>query len=198
MSTFFEAIKNRRSHYAINKEQVVSDEKIQEIINEAVLHTPSSFNSQSTRVVVLLNDKHDKVWDITAAELKKIVPAENFASTEEKLNSFKAGYGTVLFFEDQEVVEGLQKAFELYADNFPVWANQTNAMHQLVIWTALEEVGFGASLQHYNPLIDEAVAIEWDIPSTWKLIAQMPFGKPAAQPGEKEFKPLEDRVRFYK
>jgi len=196
--SILETIKNRRSYYAISKEQVISDEKIQQIVNEAVLHTPSSFNSQSTRVVVLLNDNHDKVWDITAAELKKIVPAENFASTEEKLNSFKAGYGTVLFFEDQEVIEGLQKAFELYAENFPVWANQTNAMHQLVSWTALEEVGFGASLQHYNPLIDEAVAAEWNIPSTWKLIAQMPFGKPTAQPGEKEFKPLEDRVKFYK
>lgn len=198
MSKILEAIKNRRSYYGLSKEQVVSDEKIQEIVNEAVLHTPSAFNSQSTRVVVLLNEQHDKVWNITANELKKVVPAENFSSTEEKINSFKAGYGTVLFFEDQEVVEGLQKAFELYAENFPVWSNQTNAMHQLVIWTALEEVGFGASLQHYNPLIDAAVAAEYNIPSTWKLIAQMPFGKPSAEPGEKEYKPLEDRVKVYK
>ena len=198
MSTFLEAIKNRRSYYGISKEQVVSDEKIQEIVNEAVLHTPSSFNSQSTRVVVLLNEQHDKVWNITARELQKIVPEENFASTEEKLNSFKAGYGTILFFEDQEVVEELQKNFALYAENFPVWANQTNAMHQLVIWTALEEVGFGASLQHYNPIIDESVQAEWNIPSTWKLIAQMPFGKPTVEAGDKEFKPLEDRVKIYK
>ncbi|KAB7665119.1 nitroreductase family protein [Bacillus sp. B1-b2] len=198
MSAFFEAIKKRRSYYGISKEQVVADEKIQEIINEAVLHTPSSFNAQSTRVVLLLNEEHDKVWNITARELRKIVPEENFASTEEKLNSFKAGYGTVLFFEDQEVIEGLQKNFALYAENFPVWANQTNAMHQLVIWTALEEVGFGASLQHYNPIIDESVQEEWSLPSTWKLIAQMPFGKPTAEPGDKEFKPLEDRVKIFK
>ncbi|MEK4908845.1 nitroreductase family protein [Niallia circulans] len=198
MSAFLEAIKNRRSYYGISKEAVVSDEKIQEIVNEAVLHTPSSFNSQSSRVVVLLQEQHDKLWDMTASELEKIVPAENFSSTKEKINSFKAGYGTILFFEDQEVIEGLQKQFALYAENFPVWANQTNAMHQLVIWTALEEVGFGASLQHYNPLIDEAVQGEWSIPSSWKLVAQIPFGKPIAEPGEKEFKPLEDRVKIYK
>ncbi|WP_446715455.1 nitroreductase family protein [Bacillus sp. T2.9-1] len=198
VTAFLEAIKNRRSYYGISKEQVASDEKIQDIVNEAVLHTPSSFNSQSTRVVVLLNEQHDKLWDLTARELQKIVPAENFSSTKEKLNSFKAGYGTILFFEDQEVVEGLQKQFALYAENFPVWANQTNAMHQLVIWTALEEVGYGASLQHYNPLIDETVQAEWKIPSTWKLVAQMPFGKPTAEPGEKEFKPLEDRVKLFK
>lgn len=71
-------------------------------------------------------------------------------------------------------------------------------MHQLVIWTALEEVGFGASLQHYNPIIDESVQEEWSLPSTWKLIAQMPFGKPTAEPGDKEFKPLEDRVKIFK
>ena len=198
MSALFEAIKKRRSYYGISNEQVASDEKIQEIVNEAVLHTPSSFNSQSTRVVVLLNEQHDKLWNLTANELQKIVPAENFATTKEKINSFQAGYGTILFFEDQEVVEGLQKQFALYAENFPVWANQTNAMHQLVIWTALEEVGYGASLQHYNPLIDKAVQAEWNIPSTWKLVAQMPFGKPTAEPGEEDFKPLEDRVKVFK
>ncbi|HWJ77269.1 MAG TPA: nitroreductase family protein [Niallia sp.] len=198
MSAFLEAIKKRRSYYGIGKEQVVSDEEIQEVVNQAVLHTPSSFNSQSTRVVVLLKEQHDKVWNITARELRKIVPEDRFSSTEEKLNSFKAGYGTILFYEDQAVIEELQQNFALYADNFPIWSNQTNAMHQLVIWTALEELGFGASLQHYNPIIDESVQAEWDIPSSWKLVAQMPFGKPTAEPGEKEFKPLEDRVKIYK
>ena len=42
-------------------------------------------------------------------------------------------------------------------------AQQTSAMHQLAIWTMLEDAGFGASLQHYNPLIDEAVAKQWHI-----------------------------------
>ncbi|MFT8322977.1 MAG: nitroreductase family protein [Bacillus sp. (in: firmicutes)] len=198
MSKILEAIKNRRSYYAISKEQVISDEKIQEIVNEAVLHTPSAFNSQSARVVVLLGEQHDKVWDITADALRKIVPAEKFGPTEEKINSFKAGYGTILFLEDQEVIEGLQKSFASYADNFPIWSHHTSAMHQLVIWTALEEVGFGASLQHYNELIDKAVEAEWSLPTTWKLVAQMPFGKPTAEPGEKEFQSLEERVKVFK
>ena len=71
-------------------------------------------------------------------------------------------------------------------------------MHQLVVWTALEAEGLGASLQHYNPLIDDEVKKEWNIPDNWKLIAQMPFGNPTSQAGEKEFQPLEDRVKFYK
>ncbi len=58
--------------------------------------------------------------------------------------------------------------------------------------------GFGATLQHYNPLIDEEVRKEWGVPENWKLIAQMPFGKPVVPAGEKEYQPLENRVKIYK
>ena len=69
---FYSAIEDRRSIYAISKEQVVSDEKIQEVIYHAVKHTPSAFNSQSARVVVLLGEQHDKLWDITKETLRKL------------------------------------------------------------------------------------------------------------------------------
>ncbi|MCI1592697.1 nitroreductase family protein [Heyndrickxia oleronia] len=195
---FYSAIENRRSYYGISSEAVVSNERIQEVINHAVKHTPSSFNSQSARVVVLTGENHTKLWNITTETLRKIVPAENFGSTQDKMNAFGSGYGTVLFFEDNTVIESLQKQFPLYAENFPVWSQQSNGMLQHVIWTSLELEGFGASLQHYNPLIDDEVKKEWNIPSGWKLIAQMPFGKPTAPAGDKEFAPLEDRVKFYK
>ena len=194
---FYEALKERRSIYAISKETTVSNERIQEVINEAVLHTPSSFNSQSARVVVLFGENHNKLWDITEASLKKIVPEENFAPTKEKIDSFRNGYASVLFFEDQNVVKNLQEQFSLYKDNFPVWSQQSSGMLQYVIWTSLAVEGLGASLQHYNELIEEDVAKEWNIPSGWKLVAQMPFGKPVAGAGEKEFLPLDERVKTY-
>ncbi|MBO1000339.1 nitroreductase family protein [Bacillus sp. SD075] len=195
---FYTAIKERRSYYGINKEVRVSDEKIKEIVEFAVKHTPSAFNSQSSRLVVLTGSAHDKLWDITTQALRKAVGEGDFSGTQQKMDSFKAGYGSVLFFEDESVVKSLQEQFATYADNFPIWSQQTSGMHQLVVWTALESEGLGATLQHYNPLIDEEVKKEWDVPSNWKLIAQMPFGNPAAQPGDKEFKPLEDRIKFYK
>ena len=188
---FFTAVADRRSFYGISKEAVVSDDKIKEIIEHAVKHTPSAFNSQSTRIVLLLGKEHDKLWDITMEALRKIVPADNFSSTEDKINSFKNGYGTVLYFEDNSVIESLQKQFALYKDNFPIWSQQTSGMHQFVIWTALEIEGFGASLQHYNELIENDVKKEWSIPENWKLIGQMPFGKPTAKPDEKQFSPLD-------
>ena len=195
---FYTAIKERRSYYGINKEVQVSDEKIKEIVEFAVKHTPSAFNSQTSRLVVLTGSAHDKLWDITTQALRKAVGDRDFSGTQQKMDSFKAGYGSILFFEDESVVKSLQEQFATYADNFPIWSQQTSGMHQLVVWTALEAEGLGATLQHYNPLIDDEVKKEWDVPSNWKLIAQMPFGNPTAQPGDKEFKPLEDRIKFYK
>ncbi|CAM3348025.1 nitroreductase family protein [Paenibacillus sp. FSL F4-0087] len=200
MSTsFFEALKNRRSYYGISKESTISDAKIQEIVEEAVKYTPTSFNSQTSRAVVLLGEQHDKLWNHTEEILREVVGNEEaFKSTAEKMAGFRSGYGTVLFFEDNNVIAQLQQNFAAYADNFPIWANQSNGMLQLVIWTALEQEGLGASLQHYNPLIDEKVKQEWNIPENWRLIAQMPFGKPTATPGEKEFQPIEQRVKVHK
>ena len=98
------------------------------------------------------------------------------------------------FFEDTAVVEGLQKQFPSYKENFRYGPQQTSAMHQFAVWTMLEDAGFGASLQHYNPLIDEAVAKQWHINPNWKLIAEMPFGTSTQEPGEKQFAPLEERI----
>lgn len=195
---FLTAVADRRTFYGISKEHVVSDSRIKELIDHAVKHTPSAFNSQSARVVLLLGNHHDRLWDMAKEALRKLIPADKFGSTEEKIDSFKNGYGTILFFEDWSVIEGLQKQFALYKDNFPIWSQQASGMHQFVIWTALEEEGLGISLQHYTEVIEADVKKEWDIPDHWKLIAQMPFGKPTTAPDEKQYLPIEDRVKVFK
>lgn len=196
---FYEAIANRRSYYAIGKEKIVNEEKVQEIVNFAVKHIPSSFNSQSGRVIILFNKQHDKIWDIVKGELRKILSDTNYYDSKEKIDTcFASGYGTILFFEDYEIIEGLQKQFQLYRDNFPVWSHQSSGMLQFSIWTALEMNGLGATLQHYNPLIDDEVKKQWSIPEKWKLIAQMPFGNPLEKPIEKEYKSLAERVKIYR
>lgn len=197
--TFSEALKHRRTYYSIAARSPIPEQEIERIIHTAVCHVPSAFNSQSTRVVLLLGESHRKLWEIVKNTLKKIVPEEAFVKTEEKIDrSFAGGYGTVLFFEDRKVVKKLQEAFPAYRENFPGWSLQTSAMHQLAIWVMLEEAGFGASLQHYNPLIDDDVRREWKLPEHWHLIAEMPFGTPAGEPGEKDFQPLEERVKVFK
>ena len=196
---FKEALAHRRSYYALSNQSLISDEEIENIVKFAVKNTPSAFNSQSTRMVLLLGDQHVKLWNIVKDTLRKIVPTEAFKATKSKIDkSFASGYGSVLFFEDQKVVDELQKSFPLYQEKFPMWSQQTSAMHQLAVWIMLENAGFGASLQHYNPLIDEAVLKEWQLPESWTLNAQMPFGIPVQEPGVKEFNPVEERVRIFK
>jgi len=191
------SIKKRRTQYALGKNLPLAKEQVAELVREAVKHTPSSFNSQSSRAVVLFGAESDKLWNIAKEELRKIVPADAFAQSEAKLDSFAAGAGTVLFFEDQNVVKGLQEKFALYADNFPVWSEQSGGMAQHSVWTALSDAGIGASLQHYNPLIDAEVAKTWDIPSSWKLRAQMPFGSNEQPFGEKAFMDDGDRFKVF-
>ena len=197
--SFGEALEHRRTYYSITNQSPISDKEIEDIIKFAVTHVPSAFNSQSTRIVLLLGENHKKLWEIVKETLRKIVTPEAFKSTEAKINgAFACGYGTVLFFEDQSVVKSLQEAFVPYKDNFSGWALQTSAMHQLAIWTMLEDAGLGASLQHYNPLIDEEVRRTWGLPENWNLIAEMPFGVPVSGPGEKEVKELDSRVKVFK
>ena len=194
-----DALQHRRSYYELTPESPIDDAKIEEIIRFAIRHIPSAFNSQSTRLVLLLHEQHKAFWEIVKRTLQAIIPAEAFVATEQKIDrSFASGYGTVLYYEDTTVVRKLQEQFPTYADNFPIWSEHTSAMHQLAIWTMLEDMGLGASLQHYNPLIDEEVIATWKLPATWELIAQMPFGLPLEPPQKKEYKPLCDRVRVFK
>jgi hypothetical protein len=197
-SDFLTAVRERRTIYGIGKELPIPEDRVVEIVKEAVKYTPSSFNSQSARVLVLLGEQHNKLWDMTKEVLRAIVKAEQFASTEQRMNGFRSGYGTVLFFEDMSVIEKMQASFPSYQDNFPIWSQQSSGMLQYVVWTALETEGLGCSLQHYNPLIDEKVKETWSVPESWKLIAQMPFGKPTAPAGDKEFQPLDERVKVAK
>lgn len=192
--SFIEQIKQRRSIYAIGKNVSQKPEQLDAVIQEAIKQSPSSFNSQSSRAVTLYGDSHTKFWEIVRETLRKMVPEENFESTSQKIDSFSAGYGTVLFYEDQDVIKDLQDQFPLYADNFPVWSEHSSAIAQFATWTALAEINIGASLQHYNPIVDEEVAQTFDIPANWKLRAQLVFGSIEAPAGEKSF--MDDSKRF--
>lgn len=192
--TFLDAIEARRTIYTINKNPVMSDEQLEELIKRVVKTMPSAMNSQSARVMVLFEKAHDKLWEITMEQLRKRVPAERFGKTEEKIEGFAAGHGTILYFDEMDIIHGLQEKYPTYKDNFPLWGQQANGMLQFAIWTALEIEGYGASLQHYGEVIEEQVKQEWGIVPSWKLIAQMPFGEPTARPGAKDFAPIEERV----
>ena len=195
--SFLDYIKQRRTIYAVGKNVALTPEQIESVIKEAVNHSPSAFNSQTSRIVTLFGESHLQFWNVVRETLRKIVPDAAFEGTNAKINSFAAGYGTVLFYEDQDVVKSLQEQFALYADNFPVWSEHSSAIAQFAVWTALSEQNIGASLQHYNPIVDAEIAEVFDIPANWKLRAQLVFGSIEAPAGEKTFMAEADRFKTF-
>jgi uncharacterized protein len=191
------SFKSRRSIYTLSDKSPISDDQIHQIAQQAITHTPSSFNSQSTRILVLLGSEHTKLWNsIVKPAVKAVAPPEAWEGSEKKLSGFAAGYGTILFYEDPATIAELTDKFPIYADKFPQWSEHTSAMHQYFLWTALEKEGLGANLQHYNPLIDQQVASTWGVDAKWSLKAQLVFGTPTAQAGEKQFKPVDGERLF--
>jgi uncharacterized protein len=63
-------------------------------VQEAVKHTPTSFNSQSSRAVVVFGEAHHFVWGAVKEEIKAVVPDEEaWKKSEQRLNGFEAAYG---------------------------------------------------------------------------------------------------------
>lgn len=187
-------IEKRRSIRLIDNSIIISDDELINEIKSILKHTPSSYNAQSQRIMVLLNDNHKEFWKLVLEELRKIVPENNFLRTETKINGFMAGYGTVLFFDEEAITNDLTEKFPLYKQNFINWAREQSGMLQINVWNQLAKHNIGASLQHYNEVIEESAKALLSIPASWKMIAQMPFGNSLEEPGQKKFVDVEERI----
>ncbi len=198
MIDYYEALKKRRSHRDVKPESPIGDQRIEEILAHALKHTPTAFNAQGGRIVLTTGKHHDNVWQIVEDALREVVPEGKWEGTEKKIATFKDSYGTVLFFNDESVLKEQQEKMPLYADKFALWAEQSLGMLQHVVWTSFAVEGIGASLQHYNPLIDDSIREYFNLDESWKLSAQMPFGSIKQEAGEKSFEPLEKRLKVFK
>ena len=134
-----DSLEQRRTYYAINNNLPTDEETVISLIQKLTVLVPDSFNMKSSRVAVVFGENHEKLWDNIYNVFEGKVPRA-------KIDSFRAGAGTILYFYDENTVKGLQEQFPPYAANFPVWANQSSGMLQLSIWSGLRELGIGASL----------------------------------------------------
>ena len=167
-SQFNSLAANRRSIYALGDNLSQTPEEIFDLVKQTIKNSPTAFNSQTVRAVVLFGKSSDKVWEIVEDALRKIAKSPDaFEQTKSKIS---------------------------YAANFANWAEQGLGGAQQAVWTALAEQGIGASLQHYNPLIDDAIHQVFNLPADWQLRAEMPFGSIEAPAGEKA--QLDDEEMF--
>lgn len=94
--TLVEAIETRRSLHKLSDDVKVADSRIEEIVRHALLHSPSPFNTQSGRTVLLARDEHKKFWDVAFEVAKASVAPPIFAAAyEPRIKMFRAAYGTV-------------------------------------------------------------------------------------------------------
>lgn len=196
---FLQALENRRSFYHLGKDVTLTQEKITDIVKHCLKYTPAAFNFPTTNVIVAFGKQHEAIWQIVLDCLQeKLAKKEDaFALAKAKIDKFKSGFGTILYFEDIEVIDELKETYAMYAENFATWSSQANGMLQNNIWTALVDAKLGVNLQHYNPLIDDKIKELFNVPDTWKLTAQMPFGSIEEQPKEKDFVDTDVRIRIY-
>ena len=193
-----DSLTRRRSIYALGHTRVVTDFCLEDTLKDCLKNCPTPFNAQSARLVLLLNKKHLDFWNLVLQKVLAVTPLGKKNSAEQKINSFAAAYGTILYFEDTDILAQLQNDFPLYQKNMHDWTFEANGMLQYMVWQSLAENEIGASLQHYNELIEEDVKKMLDLPDSWKILSQMPFGSIEKTPAEKTFLPLENRFKSFK
>jgi len=202
---FMQLLQIRRGHYQIGPDSPLPNAEITKIITHCLRHTPSMFNMQSTRVLVLYGEHHRAFWDLVAGSLPKSimemrpnVAYQHFAQVKDKIASLRSGVGTVLFFEDQDAIDATKARYPAYSAQYDTWTKQSSAIAQYAIWLAFTDLPtpLGITLQHYNPPLDEVQA-RWGVSMQWTMTGQMPFGGITGGPIEKELRPDGDLVKVF-
>ncbi|KAF2706516.1 Nitroreductase [Pleomassaria siparia CBS 279.74] len=193
---FLTAIAARRSAYALAKESPIPNDRILEIVNQALKHAPSPFNVRSARCIVLFGEEHSKLWENAYKVTEEATP-QAIGILGPKIKGFQDAYGTCLFFDDAEAYNELSPRFAALSRTYSEWEEHSSGMHQFIVWTALAAEGLGANLQHYQPSITPYVNKTFDVPASWTLKCEMVFGKPTAGADPKPKTHLEKALRVY-
>lgn len=169
-------INKRRSYRKLEQKENVDFIKLKEELENVVKNTPTAFNMQETIIYILTKENNKKLWNIVFNTLKRIISEDDYLNLEKKINDFSNGNGTILYFMDTNIVENSKKEIKTYSQYFDDWSMQDQGVILYAIWLKLTELGFDASIQHYNPIIDEEVKDIFNIRKDLKLVGQMPFG----------------------
>ncbi|KAL7911029.1 Nitroreductase-like protein [Trichoderma velutinum] len=178
------AAKYRRSVYPLRDTSAVSDDRVADIVKEVLSFAPSSYNTQPVRITLVQGEKHKMLWDIAIEEAEPIlkgVSEDVWNSMSRQFQAFRGAHGSVIFWEDTETIKEASMAHKSAAHMFGEWSDHANAMHQILIWSALELEGVGANLQHMNtiPPVEAAFKIFLGIPNEYKLKAHLNYGDEA-------------------
>ncbi len=196
--TLIDLMKLRRSHYDLTAVSTLERNELRDRLAAVIENAPTGFNSQSSRIVVLYDARHEAFWELVLDGIAKAIGNQGpaFEKSHQKINGLKRSAGTILFFEDEKINTEYKDNFPLYAANIAVWSEQSQGMLQFAVWTMLAEAGMGASLQHYSELVAPKIQTILGLDPAWRLIAQMPFGVPNSVPSPKAKVPGVERIKI--
>lgn len=93
---FREAAQARRSIYQLAAKSPIPDSRLLEIVREALLYCPSTFNTQTTRTVVVFGEEHVKLWNIIINIVQPSMAADVWNGYRKAhFEGFRSAYGTV-------------------------------------------------------------------------------------------------------
>ncbi len=195
MSKFVELLEKRRSQYAIGANTDITAADVAATLRDVISHVPSAFNSQSSRVVVVSGENNEKLWDLIKEVQSQVLDEGTLNYMTPIMDGARTAVGTVLFFEDRDAVENGIPAND---ERRYVYKNHASANAQLTTWLAITELGLGGNLQHFNigyeQGFDRAIRELLDLPESWELVAELPFGSIEAPAAAKEVAPVENLV----
>lgn len=184
--TYREAMEARRSIRSLSQGANVGREEVVTLIEQALTWVPSGYNMQAVRLLLLTGKEHQRFWHESFETLMEGKDEAARAKTRKKFDGFAGGMGTVLFFDDMNTLAEVQGKMPKYAATMEEWMHHGQGMMQYGIWTGLVDLGLAVSIQHYNPIVDTLVAVNWKVPESWTLRAQMPYGGPKESPAPRQ------------
>ena len=135
----------RRSLYDLSADLPITTEELHGLLRDILRTTPSGFNSQTARLVLLSGAEHRQAWDVIQRCVQPLTEPAAFEKTVAKMDGFRRAAGTILFFEDGEILRDLEQRFPKFANNVPLFSAHTSAMHQYAAWTQLAALNIGAN-----------------------------------------------------
>lgn len=136
--------------------------------------SPTAFNSHSVKYDLYTKNDHVEFWNEIIAEVSKtsISLVSKNKIIEKIKNSYLRGYGTVLFFTDISALSTTNSDKKQLFN----YSEQNHAIAEYSVWLMFSELGLGASLQHYDFVISKRIYNKFNIPRSWIIRSQMPFG----------------------
>lgn len=189
-----DVIEKRRSNYDLENNIELSKKDLINLLRKIVYYSPSPFNVQSSKLVLLNKKSHNLLWNTVVEEyLKKNNNGELLDSEKARIKRESKAYGTILFYKDEQIIEEFKENLDNYEKReLDGWCTEESAMLQMNIWNELRLKNIGAHLVHFDN-IDEEISVAFDINKKYKLVAIMVIGSIVQEAAVKPKKDIDKR-----